>query len=161
MIPVVLLGFLVVPCSVAEGWKHNAYHLEDTHPTNDWRRFLGRPIPGFEDVLLWTCHERVGIGNNLGAFTHAMKDALSADSKLVIQSIILQKHCEMLGCAWNLLPGTEGYVKAKHTKLAKVEHLNQGPDIKGPTDLLIPYYNASGCLKPPHVRAQCIPFDKY
>ncbi len=77
---------------------HNHYALVEDHETNAWRRAAtGRPVPtvkGGSKALIWSCHERVGIGNNLGAFTHAMREALEGDRVLVITSLILHKFCE-------------------------------------------------------------------
>lgn len=152
-----VLMFVAFIGGAGETSAHNHYALTEDHETNSWRRAAGRPVPtvhGGSKALIWSCHERVGIGNNLGAFTHAMREALEGDRALVITSLILHKFCEMVGCHWRLL-GDYRRRPGDHF----VNHLNQGSDEGNDrpngllSDPMAAYYNISGCsVAPPGVR---------
>jgi hypothetical protein len=81
--------------------------LPDDDVTNKWRLDAGHPIEKFIDQkskVVWTLHERVGIGNTLGGFNQALQTSMVEERALVIHSRILSKFCDMVHCSLVQLP---------------------------------------------------------
>lgn len=50
--------------------------LSETHASRQWRRMLGRPPTSLRRAVVWTRHDKVGIGNGLSGYGSVMRDAL-------------------------------------------------------------------------------------
>ena len=81
------------------GIQHQSFVLDNDFDLHTWRRLAGKSEePQINKRVVWTLHDLVGIGNALGGFSRALQDSLAEDRLLIINSIILQKFCHIVGC---------------------------------------------------------------
>jgi len=50
--------------------------LSETHASRQWRRMLGRSPTSLRRAVVWTRHDKVGIGNGLSGYGSVMRDSL-------------------------------------------------------------------------------------
>jgi hypothetical protein len=62
--------------------------LAPNHESFKWRQEAGRPAPTMKKVVLWTRHDKIGIGNALGGFARVFHDALMEDRTLVVRETL-------------------------------------------------------------------------
>jgi len=102
----------VVALARAAAGAQAYFALADDHPAERWRQAAGRPPATLQRTLVWVRHDNFGIGNTLHGFASAMLDAFVEDRSMVINSVVVQKFCEVLACSIRQLqrPDGERYV---------------------------------------------------